>query len=81
VKVVGDWAFGSNLLATQQVSDDTGTAAPAEGNRYRTYGIGPFLSYKLPGKDAGFNLQYSDNYGARNAVVVKSLQVRFVKAW
>ena len=81
VKVMGDWAFGSNLLTTQQVTDDSGTGAPADGNRYRNFGIGPFLSYKLPGRDAGFNLQYSDNFGARNAIVAKSLQLRFVKAW
>lgn len=81
IKVVENWAFGTNLLATQQVTDDSGTGAPADGNRYRTYGIGPFLSYKIPGKDAGFNLQYSDNFGARNALVAKSLQLRFVKAW
>ena len=81
VKVTGNWAFGTNLLVTQQVTDDSGTGAPADGNRYHTYGVGPFLSYKLPGKDAGFNLQYSDNFGARNALVVKSLQLRFVKAW
>lgn len=81
VKVMGDWAVGSNLLVTQQVTDDTGVGAPTDGNRYRSYGFGPFLSYKLPGKDAGFNLQYSDNFGGRNAIVVKSLQLRFVKAW
>lgn len=28
-----------------------------------------------------FNLQHSDNFGARNAVMVKSMQLRFVKAW
>ncbi len=81
VKVMGNWAAGTNLLTTQQVTDDSGTGAPADGSRYRTYGFGPFLSYKLPGKDAGFNLQYSDNFGARNALVAKSLQLRFVKAW
>jgi hypothetical protein len=27
------------------------------------------------------NLQYSDNFGGRNAIVAKSLQLRFVKAW
>jgi len=26
-------------------------------------------------------LQYSDNFGGRNAIVAKSLQLRFVKAW
>jgi hypothetical protein len=81
VKVFGNWAAGVNLLSTQQVSDDSGTGAPASGNRYKTYGIGPFLSYKLPGKEAGFNLQYSDNFEARNAIMVRSLQMRFVKAW
>ena len=89
VKVVGDWAFGGNLLSTQQVTDDTspvvGTSClgsvDAAGCRYKTYGAGPFMAYKLPGKDAGFNLQYNTNFGGSNAVVVKSWQLRFVKAW
>ena len=81
VKVTGDWAYGVNLFTTQQISDDTGTGAPAGGNRYKTNGFGPFVSYKLPGKDAGLNLQFSDNFGGRNAIVVKSLQLRLVKAW
>ena len=80
-KVSGDWAYGVNVLSTQQISDDTGTGVPAGGNRYKTNGVGPFVSYKLPGKDAGVNLQYSDNFGGRNAIVAKSLQLRFVKAW
>ena len=81
VKVNGDWAYGVNMFTTQQISDDTGTGAPAGGNRYKTNGVGPFVSFKLPGKDAGFNLQLSDNFGGRNAIVAKSLQLRFVKAW
>jgi hypothetical protein len=89
VKVVGDWAFGANLLSTQQVTDDTGPVVgtsclgmvDAAGCRYKTYGAGPFLAYKLPGKDAGFNLQYNENFGGSNAVVAKSWQLRFVKAW
>jgi hypothetical protein len=81
VKVSGDWAYGVNVLSTQQISDDTGTGVPAGGNRYKTNGVGPFVSFKLPGKDAGVNLQYSDNFGGRNAIVAKSLQLRFVKAW
>jgi hypothetical protein len=81
VKVAGDWAYGVNVFTTQQMSDDTGTGAPAGGNRYKTHGFGPFVSYKLPGKDAGLNLQFSDNFGGRNAIVVKSLQLRLVKAW
>lgn len=81
VKVSGDWAYGVNLLSIQQISDDTGSGATLGGNRYKTNGIGPFISFKLPGKDAGFNLQYSDNFGGRNAIVAKSLQLRFVKAW
>jgi hypothetical protein len=89
VKVAGDWAFGANLLSTQQVTDDTspvvGTSClgsvDAAGCRYKTYGVGPFVAYKLPGKDAGFNLQYNENFGGSNAIVVKSWQLRFVKAW
>ena len=81
VKVSGDWAYGVNVFTTQQISDDTGVGAPAGGNRYKTNGVGPFVSYKLPGKDAGINFQYSDNFGGRNAIVVKSLQMRLVKAW
>jgi hypothetical protein len=89
VKVAGDWAFGANLLSTQQVTDDTspvvGTSClgsvDAAGCRYKTYGVGPFVAYKLPGKDAGFNLQYNENFGGRNAIVAKSWQLRFVKAW
>jgi hypothetical protein len=81
VKVRGDWAYGVNGFSIQQISDDTGSGATLGGNRYKTNGVGPFVSFKLPGKDAGFNLQYSDNFGGRNAIVVKSLQLRFVKAW
>ena len=82
IKVVGNWAFGSNLLLIQQVTDDTGSGVPAGGNRYRNHGVGPFLSYKIPGMDAGFNLQYAQNFRARNALVVsQSLQLRFIKAW
>jgi len=81
VKVNGDWAYGVNVFAIQQISDDTGSGATLGGNRYKTNGVGPFVSFKLPGKDAGFNLQYSDNFGGRNAIVAKSLQLRFVKAW
>lgn len=89
VKVAGNWAFGANLLSTQQVTDDTSPivgssclgSVDATGCRYKTYGIGPFVAYKLPGKEAGFNLQYNENFGGSNAVVVKSWQLRFVKAW
>ena len=81
VKVSGNWAYGLNVFSIQQISDDTGSGATLGGNRYKTNGVGPFVSFKLPGKDAGFNLQYSDNFGGRNAIVAKSLQLRFVKAW
>ena len=80
-KVSGNWAFGANLMAIQQVTDDSGTGATLGANRYKNYGFGPFLSYKLPGKDAGFNLQFSRNFGSQNALVSESLQVRFIKAW
>jgi hypothetical protein len=80
-KVSGNWAIGANLLAIQQVTDDSGSGALSGGNRYRNYGFGPFLSYKLPGKDAGFNLHFSRNFGSQNALVSESFQFRFIKAW
>lgn len=80
-KVTGNWAFGANLMAIQQVTDDSGTGATLGANRYKNYGFGPFMSYKLPGKDAGFNLQFSRNFGSQNALVSESLQLRFIKAW
>lgn len=83
VKVMGDWALGANVLGIQQFSDDGGTGAAnlVDGNRYRNFGWGPFLSYKLPGKEAGFNLHYSQNFGSRNALVTRTVQLRFIKAW
>ena len=81
IKVINNWAFGANLLAIQQVTDDSGTGAPANGSRYKNYGAGPFLSYKIPGQDAGFNLQYSQSFGSRNALMSKTLQLRVIKAW
>jgi hypothetical protein len=80
-KVSGSWAFGANVLSIQQVTDDSGAGAVSGGNRYRNYGFGPFLSYKLPGKDAGFNLHFSRNFGSQNALVSESVQFRFIKAW
>jgi len=81
LKVIGNWAFGANMLKIAQVSDDTGTGAPADGARYRSSGFSPFLSYKFKDKEAGFNLQYSQNFGSRNALVPRALQLRFIKAW
>ena len=79
VKVVGNWALGLNLSGTQQVSDDSGPGTVL--GRYQNYGAGPFLSYKLPGQDAGFNLHYSESFGGRNSLVTQTLQLRFIKAW
>jgi hypothetical protein len=81
VKVSGNWAYGVNLFSIQQISDDTGSGAALLGSRYKTNGVGPFVSFKLPGQNAGLNVQYSDNFGGRNAIVAKSLQMRLVKAW
>jgi len=81
VKVMGNWAVGANLLTIQQITDDSGSAAPAGGSRYQNSSFGPFLSYKLPGKDAGFNLHFSQNFASRNALVARALQLRFIKAW
>lgn len=89
LKVVGDWGWGANMLLTQQITSDSGPVSSTtclggvdpDGCRYRTYGFGPFVAYKLPGKDAGFNLQYTRNFGGRNAIQVNALQLRMVKAW
>lgn len=89
LKVTGPWGFGGNLLRTQQITGDDGPTASAtclggvdaNGCRYSTWGISPFLAYKLPGKDAGFNLQYTHNFGGRNAIQVNAVQLRFIKAW
>ncbi|MGI9133585.1 MAG: SphA family protein, partial [Rhodoferax sp.] len=81
VKVSGDWSVGANVLGIQQTSDDSGSGVTQPGLRYRNYAFGPFLSYKLPGKDAGFNLHFSRNFGSQNALVSESLQLRLIKAW
>jgi hypothetical protein len=81
IKVSGNWALGANLLAIQQVTDDSGSGAVNGPGRYKNYGGGPFLSYKLPGQDAGFNLHYSRNFGSENALVSHTWQLRFIKAW
>ena len=81
VKVMGDWAVGANLLSVQQVSDDSGAGVPVGTGRYKNFGAGPFVAYKLPGKEAGFNLHYSENFGSRNAIVARTVQMRFIRAW
>jgi hypothetical protein len=88
-KVSGNWSYGTNLLTIQQVTSDTGLVSSnnclqgvdANGCRFKTNGIGPFLAYKFPNKESGFNLSYNQNFGGVNALVVKAVQARFVKAW
>ena len=80
VKVVGSWAFGTNLMQIKQTTDDSGSGALSPV-RYKLNSVGPFLSFKLPGQDAGFNLNYSHNFGGRNAQLGNFLQARFIKAW
>ena len=84
VKVSGDWAVGMNVFSTQQVTDDTysGTDLTKLVNgRYKTLGGGPFVSYKIPGTDAGLNFQVNNNFQGRNAINVKSYQLRLIKAF
>jgi hypothetical protein len=84
VKVSGDWAVGMNVFSTQQVTDDTysGTDTTKIVNgRYKTLGGGPFISYKIPGQDAGLNFQVNNNFQGRNAINVKSYQLRLIKAF
>jgi hypothetical protein len=84
VKVSGDWAVGMNVFSTQQVTDDTysGTDTTKVVNgRYKTLGGGPFISYKIPGQNAGLNFQVNNNFQGRNAINVKSYQLRLIKAF
>jgi len=84
VKVSGDFAFGMNVFSTQQVTDDTysGTDATKSINgRYKTLGAGPFISYKIPGQNAGLNFQVNNNFQGKNAINMKSYQLRLIKAF
>ena len=84
VKVSGDWAVGMNVFSTQQVTDDSysGTDITKTINgRYKTLGAGPFVSYKIPGQNAGLNFQINNNYQGKNAINVKSYQLRLIKAF
>jgi hypothetical protein len=84
VKVTGDVAFGFNLSATEQVTDDnysgTDTTKTLIG-RYKNYASGPFFSYKFPGQDMGINFQMNRNFSGRNAIDVTSYQLRLIKAF
>jgi hypothetical protein len=81
VKVQGNWGYGVNLALTQQINDDQSNGVAVANNRYKNYAVGPFVTYKLPGKSSAVNLHYSRNLGSRNAIVSQSLQVRLVSAW
>ena len=84
VKVSGNWAVGMNVFSTQQVTDDrysgTDTTKTVNG-RYQTLGAGPFVSFKIPGQDAGINFQMNNNFEGKNAINVKSYQIRLIKAF
>lgn len=84
VKVMGDTALGFSLFSTQQITDDSysGTDLTKTINgRYKTMGGGPFVSYKIPGQDVGFNFQINRNFSGRNAIDVTSYQLRLIKAF
>jgi hypothetical protein len=44
-------------------------------------GGGPFISYKLPGQDMALNFHISNNFQGENAIVVKSYQLRLIRAF
>lgn len=81
VKVMGPWAIGANLLSVQQVTDDRAAGLVVTDSRYRAHSAGPFVAYKLPGRDLAFNVQLSQSFGERNALVARTLQFRLVGAW
>lgn len=79
-------AAGVSLFVPTGAYDKNRGPNPGSGNFYTvrpgvavTYALNPNSSDTT--WDAGFNLQYSQNFGGRNALVAKSLQLRFVKAW
>ena len=53
----------------------------AVGRGYRTNAAGPFVAYKLPGRDMALNLHWSQSFGGRNALVSRTLQLRVVGTW
>ena len=81
VKVAGDVAFGFNLSATEQVTDDSQGAVKTLIGRYKNYAAGPFFSYKFPGQDMGLNFQMNRNFSGKNAIDVTSYQLRLIKAF
>ena len=81
VKVMGPWAIGANLLSVQQVTDDRAAGVVVPDTRYRAHAAGPFVAYKFPGRDLAFNVQLSQSFGERNALVARTLQFRLVGAW
>ncbi len=81
VKVIGAWAAGANLLALRQVTDDRAAGVAVADSRYRTNAAGPFVAYKLPGRDMALNLHWSQSFGGRNALVSRTLQLRVVGTW
>ena len=83
-KVIGDVAFGLNVFSIQQISDDSYSGTDKKiviNGRYKTMGGGPFISYKLPGQDMALNFQISNNFQGENAIVVKSYQLRLIRAF
>ena len=83
-KVIGDVAFGLNVYSIQQISDDSYSGTDKKiviNGRYKTMGGGPFISYKLPGQDMALNFQISNNFQGENAIVVKSYQLRLIRAF
>jgi len=81
VKVMGAWAVGANLLALRQLTDDRAGGVAVADSRYRNNAVGPFVAYRFPGRDIALNVQYSQSFGERNALVARTLQFRLVGAW
>ncbi|NKF23520.1 SphA family protein [Solimonas marina] len=80
-KVNGNFAFGINAYALIQTTDDSGAGAPTTPFRYRAYGAGPFIAFKLSQRNIGLNLNYADTFGARNAQVARAVSLRLIKTW
>lgn len=79
-KVVGRFAFGFNVVAVIQTTDDSGSGAPERPFRLRTYSGGPFAAIRIA-EHAGINISYADTFYARNAQVSRGVALRLIRTW
>lgn len=72
------WLVGANLLAIRQRTDDKVNGAAVLNTRYRANAAGPFATHRIEGTPFSINVHVSRTFGERNAVVLRTAQVRLV---